>query len=230
MAEARDRCGRRSPLLRAPRRRCSQHPPRGQGRHHQSRRRPGRLDDHPAARQERDQPERAHDLAQAAGGGARLAARAGQVEGLDSLGVPEHGLLRQRRLRRRASESHLLRPQRRPRARHAGGGGAPGRYPWGAEPLRPGCPSSDRARPAQPRPSAHAAAALPRAFAVRTRDQDPAAEAPGSAPADDPERGRSVLRELRDRPARAEVPHARRLRRRPARTDDHRPQAAEDGS
>ena len=60
VAEARDRGGRGSPLLRAPRRRRAQHPARRQGGHHEPRRGPGRLDDHPAVRQERDQPERAH--------------------------------------------------------------------------------------------------------------------------------------------------------------------------
>ena len=76
VAEARDRRRRGQALLRAPRRRRPQHPARGQGRHHEPRRRPGRLDDHAAVRQERDRPERAHDLAQAPRGRARLAARA----------------------------------------------------------------------------------------------------------------------------------------------------------
>ena len=55
-------------------------------------------------------------------GRARLAARAAVVEGPDPDLVPEHRLLRQRRLRRRAGLAHLLPPQRRDD--EAGGGGA----------------------------------------------------------------------------------------------------------
>ncbi len=144
MAEARDRRGRGSALLRAPRRRRARHPARRLGGRHEPRRRPGRLDDHAAVRQERDQPGRANDLAQAAGGSARLAARAAPVEGLDPDRVPEHGLLRERRLRRRAGLPHLLRPQRRHRARDPRRGGAARGDPRRPEPLRPGRPPDGR--------------------------------------------------------------------------------------
>ena len=48
------------------------------------------------------------------GGRARLAARAALVEGADPHRVPEHDLLRQRRLRRRAGGADLLRHTARP--------------------------------------------------------------------------------------------------------------------
>ena len=62
-------------------------------------RRRGRLDDHAAVRQERLRPQPEDDRAQGARGGPRLAARAGVAEGSDPARLPEHDLLRQRRLR-----------------------------------------------------------------------------------------------------------------------------------
>ena len=72
------------------------------GRRHEPRHRPGRLDDHAAVRQERVPDEPADDRPQADRGGARVAARAALVEGPDPHRLPEHRLLRERRLRRRA--------------------------------------------------------------------------------------------------------------------------------
>ena len=51
--QARDRRDRGQALLRAPRHRRARHPPRALGRHHARQRGPGRLDDHPAVREER---------------------------------------------------------------------------------------------------------------------------------------------------------------------------------
>ena len=73
--------------------------------------------------------------AQAARGGARLAARAGLVEGPDPDRLPEHDLLRQRRLRGRGGLPHLLRHT--PRGQPGRGGPARG-DPRGPHPLRPG--------------------------------------------------------------------------------------------
>ena len=76
------------------------------------------------------------DHAQAEGGGARVAARAEVDEGQDPHRLPQHDLLRERRLRRRARRAHVLRA-RRDQA-HRAGGGAARRHPRGPEPLRPG--------------------------------------------------------------------------------------------
>ena len=66
------------------------------------RQRAGRLDDRAAADQERPPgPVAPHDLREAQGGGARLPALAQVVEGQDRHRLPQHGLLRQRRLRDR---------------------------------------------------------------------------------------------------------------------------------
>ena len=98
--QAGDRRDRGQALLRAPRRRRPRHRPRALVRPH---RRPGRgrLDDHAAVRQEHDQRQRPDAAAQAQGGDARVADRAEVVEGPDPDRVPEHDLLRERRLRRR---------------------------------------------------------------------------------------------------------------------------------
>ena len=136
VAEARDRRDRGQALLRAPRRRPPRHGTRALGRRLAPRHRAGRLDDHAAVRQERLSDEPADRRPQADRGGARLAARAEVVEGQDPHRVPEHGLLRKRRLRRRAGEQDLLPPQRGDD--EAGRGGAARGDPRGPEPLGPG--------------------------------------------------------------------------------------------
>ena len=67
--------------------------------------------------------EPALDRPQAEGGGARVAARAALVEGPDPDRLPEHDLLRERRLRRAAGGADLLPPRRR-QARLGRGGAA----------------------------------------------------------------------------------------------------------
>ncbi len=221
--EARDRRGRGQALLRAPRGRRARDRARRLGGHPQQGRRRGRVDDHPAVRQELDQPERPHHLAEAARGGARVAARAALEEGPDPDGVPEHGVLRERRLRRRAGLADLLPPPRGDDA-VARGGAARG-DPEGPVALRPG-----RAPPAgEGSPRRRAA----RAARQRVRDAQPvpgrAARADaepggGDAPVD-AGRGGAVLRELRQGPAREPARAAAGLRRRPAREDDARRRA-----
>ena len=75
--------------------------------------RAGRLDHHPAVHQERLPAGRPahvrHLLAQAARGGARLAAREALVQGQDPHQLPEHDLLRRGRVRHRDGGAHLLR-------------------------------------------------------------------------------------------------------------------------
>ena len=167
--------------------------------------------------------------AQAARGRARLAARAGLDEGQDPDRLPEHDLLRERRLRRRAGLPRLLRPQRRHGPRQPCRGGAARRDPGEPDPLRPGRPPEDRPRAPQPRaaPDATRQHYLTRTSTASTatgRCRTRVGPAPG-----EPGAGGAVLRELRDRPARLE-PEVRQegLRRRLPRDDDDRPRAAED--
>ena len=100
--------------------------------HPQPERRPGRLDDHRAVRQERARrPGQPHRLPEVPRGGARLPARAPLEQGQDPHRVPEHDLLRRGRLRDRGRRAHLLR-RRPPRLRHRGralrlGAASPGR-------------------------------------------------------------------------------------------------------
>ena len=73
--------------------------------------RPGRLDDHAAVRQERARrPGRPHALPEAPRGRARVPPHAQVVQGEDPPQLPEHDLLRQRRLRHRGGRADLLRP------------------------------------------------------------------------------------------------------------------------
>ncbi len=89
--------------------------------HRAQRHRPGRLDDRAAVHQERAAgPVAPHDLREAPRGGARLPALAQVVEGKDHHRLPQHDLLRQRRLRDRGGGADLLRPRSQPsRLRHA---------------------------------------------------------------------------------------------------------------
>ena len=112
--EAGDRRDRGQALLRAPRRRRTRDHARALGGHARRRSRAGRVDDHAAVRQEHVHEQPAVDRAQAEGGGARVAARAALVEGPDPDRLPEHDLLRQRGLRRRAGGADVLPPRRRP--------------------------------------------------------------------------------------------------------------------
>ena len=142
--EARDRRDRGPAVQRARRRRPPRDPARRLGGHHEQERRAGWLDDHAAVREERDRQGRPHDQPQGEGGGARVAARAALGQGPDPHRVPEHDLLRERRVRRPAGRAHVLRP-RRSRA-DAARGGAARRDPEGS--VAATTPSRTRARPA----------------------------------------------------------------------------------
>ncbi len=83
--------------------------------------RAGRLDDRGAVHQERATGAVApHDLREAPRGGARLPALAQVVQGKDHHRLPEHDLLRQRRIRHRGGGADLLRARSQPPGvRHA---------------------------------------------------------------------------------------------------------------
>ena len=137
--------GHRGPaLLRARRRRPDRPGPRG-GRRRSPAGRPGRLDDHPAVRQER-----LHGRRSARSGRKFVeAALAYQLEQEWSkrrilTAVPEHRVLRAPRVRRRGGGPHLLRHARALAAALAGG--AARRAGPGAERLRPGRPPDRPAR------------------------------------------------------------------------------------
>ncbi len=97
-------------LLRASRHRLHGHRSRPLPGRARRRRRAGRLDDHPAVRQERARgPEQPHGFPEAARGGAGVPHRAPVVQGQDPHRVPQRRLLRPGRLRHRGGRSHLLR-------------------------------------------------------------------------------------------------------------------------
>ncbi|CAA9251293.1 MAG: Multimodular transpeptidase-transglycosylase, partial [uncultured Acidimicrobiales bacterium] len=106
-------------VLRARRHQRAGHGP-GAARERQRRRgRAGRLDDHPAARQERAGRLRAEPRAQGRGGGAGPAPRGPDDEGRDPRALPEHRVPRQQHLRRPGGRRAVLRglsqgPRRRP--------------------------------------------------------------------------------------------------------------------
>ena len=198
--------------------------PRRLGGHSEQVRRRGRLHDHAAVRQERVQPQRPDDRAQGARGGARLAAHpAGR--GPDPDRLPQHDLLRQRRLRdppgRRTyfqgkSAEELTLPEGSP----AGGDPRqPGALRPGAAPRR--CPTAARGRPrSAPRAGV---GSPPPSGARRTRPRCPS---PRMSVARDAGAG-AVLRQLRHRPARRAVPRRARVRRRARGDDDDRPRPQE---
>ena len=139
---------------------------------------PGRLDDHPAVRQERARrPGPADAVREAARGRDGLPPDAQVDEAEDPAQLPQLDLLRQRRVRDRVGRAHVLRqpahrlreqprpPVRRPaRARRGRADRRRGRL---AERLRPDRPPGRRQGAARPRAPAHARAELHRARAVR---------------------------------------------------------------
>ncbi len=136
--EARDHRDRGPPLLHQRGRRPARHRPRLLPGRRPEEGGPGRLDDHAAARQERARrPGRPHAVPEAARGRARVPPHARVVEGEDPQQLPEHDLLRERRLRPRGGRADVLpaQPSGLRRARRqalrlrpaAGRGGAAGR-------------------------------------------------------------------------------------------------------
>ena len=91
----------------------------------------GRVDHRPAADQEHRAHGPAHPHPQAQGGGARGPPRRRAEQAADHGALPQHGLLRQRRLRDRRGRGGVLR--RAGRAPHARAGRAPGRDHPGPE-------------------------------------------------------------------------------------------------
>ena len=189
-------------------------------------RRRGRLDDHAAVRQERLRPQPEDDRAQGARGGARLAARAALVEGPDPARVPEHDLLRQRRVRHPAGRADVLRQGRGPPHAPRGGAarGAAGRpvalrpdaapaRGEAATPLR----AADDVRPGEDH--ARSSSGAPRARRCRGRRTSVSPAPAGCRP---------VLRQLRQGPAHRQVRRRPRLRRRPQGHEHDRPRAAGD--
>ena len=152
-------------LLHAQGRRLPGHRPRPVGGPAAPARRPGRVDDHAAVREERaGRAEEPLAVPEAQGGRARLPARAQVDQGEDPHRVPEHRLLRRGRVRDRVGGARLLRlePPRlraalrgRPGARR---GGAAGRDDRLARRLQPGPEPGRRDRAAQPGAAAHARA------------------------------------------------------------------------
>ena len=224
--QAGDRRDRGQALLGAPRHRHPRHGPRALGGHPAPGRRPGRLDDHAAVRQELADGQRADGHAQAEGGGARVAARAGLDEGPDPHRLPQHHLLRERRVRRRARGADVLRPQRG--EAEPARGGAARRHPGGPEPVRPGRAPADGEGAPDDRPAADAAAARDQRGAVPLGGAAADAEAAERPPLRRAGR-RAVLRRVRQVAADLE-PEPRReegLRRRLPRLHDDQPRAAE---
>ena len=189
----------------------------------------GRLDDHAAVRQERVQPQRQDDRAQGARGRARLAADAALVEGPDPDRVPQHDLLRERRVRDPPGGAHVLPRQERGRA-DASRGGAAGRHPGEPVAVRPGRStrsprSSDAAYVLQQLydQGRITAAELRRANATPLPKPEDV-RLPGHA------RACAVLRQLRDRPARRALRRREGVRRRPRGDDDDRPRPPGEGA
>ena len=149
-----DRLDRGLPLLRARRPRPQGHAARLHHQPGQLRRRPGRLVDHPAAGQAHA-PQPGQDQGGARGGDRRLLrpqaaraalrdrARAAALQGLDPGALPQHRLLRRRRLRRPGRRPALLRRQRQAAQPQAVGAARGPR----AEPLRRSTPPTTPTAP-----------------------------------------------------------------------------------
>ena len=189
----------------------------------------GRLDDHAAVRQERVHPERADARAQGARGGARVAARAALDEGPDPHRVPEHDLLRERRVRHPAGGAR--RTSRRARRTSTLARGRAARR--ASRPTRRSTTRSTNPRNATLR-RRHVLAMMleqgkitPRQFA--RADKAPLPEPRGHPPPRHAGAG-AVLRQLREGPARRELRRRARVRRRAQGHDDDRPRPPAEGA
>ncbi len=183
---------------------------------------PGRLDDHPAVREELLPDPRPHAGAQGAGVLRRTQGRPAAGQGSHSRGLPQHHLLRARCLRNRDRGSGVLRHLRERAQRCAGG--HPRRRPPLSRQLRP------RRRAVQPRRARGPLPLRPRRHGPAGRHQ-PAARgavagaAPGAVPGGGPPRRHQRL-PAQPGPKRAQRARLRRRRdrhRRPARRHDVRP-------
>ncbi len=200
-------------LLVQQRRRLPRHRPRGRPGRDRATRRAGRIHDHAAADQDVARgTERPIGLPEAPRGRAGVPHDAAVEQVQDPHELPQPGLLRQRRPRRRIRRQDVLRPAAQPRGlRHAaapvrarpvpGRGGAadrghrladhvrPGhRARGGAAPARPGAAEDARAaadRPGDLRGGASRAASVPRrGRAADARHEEPVLRVVGRRPAD----------------------------------------------
>ena len=223
LGAARDRRDRGPALLRARRRRPRGHRAGALGGRARRQGRPGRLDDHAAARaQPLPRHARADGRAQGQGGLPGAQARQGEVEAVGALHVPEHRAVRQPRARHRGRGADLLLQARsRPDAARGGAAGGPAA---GAVLLR--AVRQPRQGPCAPEPGAaiDAADGRHRPEAVRLGGAAGARARAGQALPDDP---RAVLLQLRAGRARPRVRRRDRALRRPEGLhDDHPPLSA----
>ena len=203
---------------------------------------PGRLDDHPAVRQERAAgPGPAHGLPEAARGRAGLPPHAQVVQAEDPHRVPQLDLLRQRRLRHRVGRARRTSARTSTtwaagrcsdRARRssspqeaallAGVVASPSAYDPVAHPRR-------RPRAAQPGPAQDARPGLPHARRSTSGPSPESLPAPTRSGRRTVETQGAVLHDLGAPAARRALRRAARLRGRPAGPHDARPRAAEAG-
>ncbi len=196
----------------------------------------GRVDDHPAVREERLPHAGAILGPQGEGGAPGDQARDRRVEGRDPRGLPQHHLLRSRRVRRRGCGDRLLRGARQ-RADPRAGRGARRHHQVAQRAGSGGQPSGARGTlGVRPRRDGRAGLADPQAAEQRGVPQDQEAEGQGPARRSDrlhADHGRAAARRARVRrdrdPARRAAHHldvrpegaARRHRRSPqGRSDD----------
>ena len=220
-AEGDDR-DRGPPLLAARRRRLRRHRAGRLAGPHRRQGRPGRLDDHAAARPQPLHRPGADVHAQDQGGVPGDQAREQVAEAEDPQRVPQHRLLRQSRLRRRGRGPDLLLEAREPA--DAAPGGAARRAAAGAVGLRPVPQSAGGARPA--RRGAARDARQPRHHARAVPAGDPLELARSQAGAHLHAHQAAVLLLVRDRRARAAVRREHRARGRAEGLHDDRPAAA----
>ena len=157
-----------------------------------------------------------------------MAADPALVEGSDPDRLPQHRLLRERRVRHPPGRPNLLPRQERGRA-DASRGGPPRRDPPEPDALRPGAPPHGRTRPTivRARPAVPAGAHQPGGAAAGERRAH--AEARGR-PAPRHARPGAVLRRLRHRPARRPLRGRAGLRRWSRGDDDDRPRPPGQGA
>ena len=153
-------------------------------------------------------------------GGARLAARAALEQGPDPDRVPQHDLLRERRLRHPAGRTHLLQEERQ----GARAAPRPPSSPESRRTRRATTPSRTwRTRSCAGSTSSASCSSRGRSRAARTSARSRRRSRRGRGPAPGQRRACAVLRELREGPARREVRRGPCVRRGAQGHDDDRP-------
>ena len=151
-----------------------------------------------------------------------MAAGTAVAEGPHPHGVPQHDLLRKRRVRHRAGVARLLpAPCLEPHARRIG---PARRHTSRSDALRPGRQPAPGEGPAARGPARDARAGRHHASRVLARRPRAAARSGGHPAPGDPGAG-TVLHQLREAAARRHVRHRAGLRRRHARPHVHRPRS-----